>query len=57
MLLGPGYDLFGPLLFNVHLPVKEVKKTFDPNNIANPPYATRPDVVSPEELEKMTKAL
>lgn len=56
-LLGPAYDLLGPLLFNVHLLVKEMKKSFDPNNISNPPYATRPDVVSPEELEKMTKAL
>jgi len=56
-LLGPAYDLLGPLLFNVHLLVKEMKKTFDPNNISNPPYATRPDVVPPEELEEMTKAL
>jgi len=56
-LLGPAYDLLGPLLFNVHLLVKEMKKSFDPNNISNPPYTTRPDVVPPEELEEMTKAL
>ena len=57
MLLGPGYDLYGPALFNCHLPVKKMKKTFDPNNIANPPYATTPDVVSPEELAKMMQAM
>jgi hypothetical protein len=56
-LVGPAYDLLGPLLFNCHLPVKEMKKSFDPNNIANPPFATRPDVVPPEELKEMTKAL
>ena len=56
-LLGPAYDLLGPRFFNVHLLVKEMKKEFDPNNISNPPYATRPDVVSPQELEKMTKVL
>jgi glycolate oxidase len=56
-LLGPAYDLLGPRFFNVHLIVKEIKKGFDPNNISNPPYATRPDVVPPEELAEMTKIL
>jgi glycolate oxidase len=56
-LLGPAYDLLGPRFFNVHLLVKGMKKEFDPNNISNPPYATRPDVVPPEELEAMTKVL
>jgi hypothetical protein len=56
-LVGPAYDFLGPLLFNVHLPAKEIKKMFDPNNISNPPFATRPDVVSPEELEEMIKTL
>jgi hypothetical protein len=56
-LLGPAYDLLGPQFFNVHLIVKEIKKTFDPNNISNPPYPTRPDVVPQEELAEMTKIL
>ncbi|MCK5187498.1 MAG: FAD-binding oxidoreductase [Deltaproteobacteria bacterium] len=56
-LLGPAYDLLGPRFFNVHLIVKEIKKTFDPNNISNPPYPTRPDVVPPQELAEMTKVL
>jgi hypothetical protein len=56
-LFGPAYDLLGPRFFNVHLLVKGMKKEFDPNNISNPPYATRPDVVPPEELEAMTKVL
>ena len=56
-LLGPAYDLLGPRFFNVHFLVKEMKKTFDPQNISNPPFATRPDVVPPEELEAMTKVL
>jgi hypothetical protein len=56
-LLGPAYDLLGPTFFNIHLIVKEIKKTFDPNNIANPPFATRPDVVPPEELAEMTRVL
>ena len=56
-LLGPAYDLLGPRFFNVHFLVKEMKKTFDPQNISNPPFATRPDVVSPEELEEMTRIL
>jgi hypothetical protein len=47
----------GPILFNVHLIVKEIKKAFDPKNISNPPFATRPDVVPPEELKEMTKAI
>jgi hypothetical protein len=57
VLLGPAYDLLGPTFFNVHLIVKEIKKTFDPNNISNPPFATRPDVISPEELAEMTRVL
>jgi hypothetical protein len=35
--------------------MKQIKRTFDPNNISNPPYATRPDVLSPEEVAKMLK--
>ena len=57
VLLGPVYDLLGPQFFNVHLLVKAMKREFDPNNISNPPYATTPDVVSPQELEEMTKVL
>jgi hypothetical protein len=57
VLLGPAYDLLGPAFFNVHLIVKEVKKAFDPNNISNPPFATRPDVVPPEELTEMARVL
>lgn len=56
-LLGPAYDLLGPRFFNIHLIVKEIKKSFDPRNIANPPFATTPDVIPPEELTQMTKAL
>jgi len=56
-LLGPAYDLLGPRFFNVHFLVKEMKKTFDPQNISNPPFATRPDVVPPEELEEMKRIL
>ncbi len=52
-LLGPAYDIFGPMLGNVHLIMKDLKKEFDPNNLANPGYATRPDVLSQEELQKM----
>jgi len=37
--------------------IKGIKKTFDPNNIANPPYATTPDVIPPKELAEMTKVL
>ena len=54
-LLGPSYDILGPTFDNVHLIMKEIKKAFDPNNLSNPPYATRPDVVSEEELAKMVK--
>ena len=54
-LLGPSYDILGPTFDNVHLIMKEIKKAFDPNNLSNPPYATRPDVVSKEELAKMVK--
>jgi len=56
-LLGPAYDLLGPQFFNIHLIIKGIKKTFDPNNIANPPYATTPDVIPPEQLAEMTKVL
>ena len=35
--------------------MKDIKKTFDPNNISNPPYATRPDVLSEEEVAKMVR--
>jgi hypothetical protein len=54
-LLGPSYDILGPTFDNVHLIMKKIKRTFDPNNISNPPYATRPDVLSPEEVAKMLK--
>jgi hypothetical protein len=56
-LLGPAYDLLGPIFFNVHLLVKAMKRAFDPNNISNPPYATTPDVVDPMQLAEMTKVL
>lgn len=52
-VLGPAYDMFGPVLGNIHLYMKGFKREFDPNNLSNPGYATRPDVVSPEELKKM----
>jgi hypothetical protein len=57
VLLGPAYDLLGPQFFNVHLLVKEMKKAFDPKNISNPPYATTPEVIPPEQLAEMTKVL
>jgi hypothetical protein len=57
VLLGPIYDLLGPQFFNVHLIVKAMKREFDPKNISNPPYATTPDVVPPEQLAEMTKVL
>ena len=56
-LLGPAYDLLGPMFFNVHLLVKAMKREFDPNNISNPPYATGPDVVDPKQLSELTKVL
>jgi hypothetical protein len=52
-LLGPAYDLFGDKFGNIHLIMKHIKREFDPKNLSNPGYATRPDVVSPEELQKM----
>jgi hypothetical protein len=55
-LLGPTYDLLGPMMNNVHLVVKKIKNTFDPYNLSNPPYATRPDVLSDEEVKKMMGA-
>ncbi len=57
ILLGPVYDMLGPQFFNVHLLVKAMKREFDPNNVSNPPYATTPNVVPPEQLEEMTKVL
>jgi len=56
-LIGPAYDLLGPMFYNVHLIVKQIKKSFDPNNVSNPPYATKPEVVSPEELQKLVQVL
>jgi hypothetical protein len=44
------------MMHNVHLIVKKIKNTFDPNNLSNPPYATRPDVLSDEEVKKMMGA-
>jgi len=55
--LGPVYDLLGPQYFNVHLLVKAMKREFDPKNVSNPPYATTPNVVPPEQLAEMTKVL
>ncbi len=52
-LLGPAYDMFGEMFGNIHLIMKDIKREFDPNNISNPGFATRPDVVSKEELQKM----
>ena len=52
-MLGPAYDMFGPMFGNVHLIMKGLKREFDPGNLSNPGYATRPDVVSPEELKRM----
>ena len=54
-LLGPTYDILGPIFDNVHLIMKKIKRSFDPNNLSNPPYATRPDVLSEEEVAKMLK--
>jgi len=54
-LLGPSYDFLGPIFGNVHLIMKKIKNVFDPNNLSNPPYATRPDVLSEEEVSKMMK--
>jgi glycolate oxidase len=56
-LIGPAYDLLGPMFYNVHLIVKQIKKSFDPNNVSNPPYATKPEVISPEELQKLVQVL
>ena len=52
-LLGPAYDMLGPMFGNIHLIMKKFKNEFDPYNLSNPGFATRPDVVSPEELQKM----
>jgi hypothetical protein len=52
-MLGPAYDMFGPMLGDVHLYVKALKREFDPNNISNPGYATTPDVLSDEEYQKL----
>jgi glycolate oxidase len=56
-LLGPAFDLLGPLLDNAHLLIKKIKRTFDPNNVSNPPFATTPDVLSEEEMAKMAKMM
>jgi len=34
-----------------------MKREFDPQNVSNPPYATTPNVVPPEQLAEMTKVL
>ncbi len=52
-MLGPAYDMFGPMLGDVHLYVKALKREFDPNNISNPGFATTPDVLSDEEYRKL----
>ncbi len=52
-VIGPAFDIFGPMLFNIHLIAKAMKREFDPNNLSNPGYATTPDVLSQEELNKM----
>ena len=52
-VLGPAYDIFGPQLFNIHLIMKQFKREFDPDDLSNPGYATRPDVVSQKDLAKM----
>lgn len=56
-LLGPAYDLLGSQFFNVHLLVKAMKREFDPKNLSNPPYATTPEVIDPEQLAEMTRVL
>jgi hypothetical protein len=55
--IGPGYDIFGPVLGDLHLVVKGLKREFDPGNLSNPGYATGPDVVTPDELKKMAGGL
>jgi FAD/FMN-containing dehydrogenase len=52
-LIGPSYDVLGPMFGNVHLIMKRIKKTFDPNNLSNPPYATNIDVMPEEEVAKI----
>ena len=52
-LLGPSYDMFGPMVNNIHHYVKAVKREFDPNNVSNPGYATTPDVMPEDEWKKM----
>ncbi len=52
-LIGPAYDVLGPMFGNVHLIMKRIKKTFDPNNLSNPPYATNIDVMPEEEVAKI----
>jgi len=52
-LLGPAYDMFGPMVCNIHHYVKAIKREFDPNNVSNPGYATTPDVMPEEEWKKM----
>jgi glycolate oxidase len=52
-MLGIAYDMFGPMIGNVHLIVKGLKREFDPDNLSNPGYAATPDVLSEEEWKKM----
>ncbi|MCP4716056.1 MAG: FAD-binding oxidoreductase [Deltaproteobacteria bacterium] len=56
-ILGPAYDMFGPMVSNIHLHVKALKREFDPNNISNPGYATTPDVLSDDDWKKMMAKL
>lgn len=56
-LLGPAYDMFGPMVSNIHLYVKAMKREFDPNNVSNPGYAATPDVMPEEEWKKMMGVL
>jgi hypothetical protein len=37
--------------------MKKIKSAFDPNNLSNPPYATKPGVLSEEEVAEMMKGL
>jgi len=56
-LLGPAYDMFGPMVNNIHLYVKAVKREFDPNNVSNPGYAATPEVMPEEDWKKMMGVL
>ncbi|MHA1651050.1 MAG: hypothetical protein ACTSYB_12715, partial [Candidatus Helarchaeota archaeon] len=37
-ILEPVIRIFGPTACNFHKYIYAIKKTFDPNNISNPPY-------------------